>query len=62
MTDSTTRTAQELFAPLASGYERWGNLLSMGQDARWRRRMVDGLDVIQGLKVLDIAAGTGLIT
>ena len=62
VTDSTTRDAQELFAPLAPGYERWGNLLSMGQDPRWRRRMVDGLDVIQGLKVLDIAAGTGLIT
>lgn len=62
VTDSTTRDAQKLFAPLAPGYERWGNLLSMGQDPRWRRRMVDGLDTIRGAKVLDIAAGTGLIT
>lgn len=34
----------------------------MGQDARWRRRMVDGLHVSRGAEVLDIAAGTGLIT
>lgn len=62
VTDSTTRAAQELFAPLAPGYERWGNILSMGQDARWRRRMVDGLDINRRAQVLDIAAGTGLIT
>lgn len=58
----TTRHAQQLFAPLAAGYERWGNILSMGQDARWRRRMIDGLACSRGTKVLDIAAGTGLIT
>ncbi len=62
VTDSSTRAAQELFAPLAPGYERWGNILSMGQDARWRRRMVDRLGISREAGVLDIAAGTGLIT
>lgn len=62
MTGSPTRIAQELFAPLAPGYERWASVLSLGQDARWRRRMVDGLDIGTGHTVLDIAAGTGLIT
>jgi demethylmenaquinone methyltransferase/2-methoxy-6-polyprenyl-1,4-benzoquinol methylase len=62
VTDSTTRDAQKLFAPLAPGYERWGNILSMGQDPRWRRRMVAGLAIGRGAEVLDIAAGTGLIT
>ncbi len=62
VTDPTIRRAQKLFAPLAPGYERWGNILSMGQDARWRRRMVKGLGIARGAEVLDIAAGTGLIT
>lgn len=62
VTGSITRQAQDLFAPLAAGYERWGNILSMGQDGRWRRRMVAALDISQGMEVLDIAAGTGLIT
>ncbi|MFZ0625825.1 MAG: class I SAM-dependent methyltransferase [Acidimicrobiia bacterium] len=62
MNHSAHRTALTLFGPLAPGYERWGAILSMGQDARWRQRMVDGLDINPGSRVLDIAAGTGLIT
>ena len=57
-----TRMAQGLFSPLAPGYERWANLLSLGQDARWRRKMVIGLGLEPGAETLDIAAGTGLIT
>ena len=53
---------QELFAPLAKDYERWAAVLSMGQDARWRRRMVANLGVEPGDWVLDVAAGTGSIT
>ncbi|MFZ0013711.1 MAG: class I SAM-dependent methyltransferase [Acidimicrobiia bacterium] len=56
------QVAQELFAPIASDYERWARVLSMGQDGRWRRTMVDGLDLPVGSKVLDVAAGTGSIT
>ena len=54
--------AGELFAPIAPTYERWAQLLSMGQDGRWRRAMVDGLGLSPGSRVLDVAAGTGSIT
>ena len=53
---------QELFAPLASDYERWAAVLSMGQDARWRHRMVADLGAGSGDLILDVAAGTGSIT
>jgi demethylmenaquinone methyltransferase/2-methoxy-6-polyprenyl-1,4-benzoquinol methylase len=56
------RTARRLFAPIASSYERWAAVLSLGQDARWRRRMVAGLGPPTGGLVLDVAAGTGSIT
>ncbi len=62
MLGSQTRFAQDLFAPLAPAYERWARILSMGQDDRWRRRMVDRLGEIEGGFALDIAAGTGSIT
>lgn len=65
MPDSSTsppRLARELFAPIAPGYQRWARLLSMGQDPRWRRAMVGGLELPAGGKVLDVAAGTGSIT
>lgn len=59
---SPPELARELFAPIAPTYERWARLLSMGQDARWRRVMVDGLGLSPGSRVLDVAAGTGSIT
>ncbi|MGH8872396.1 MAG: class I SAM-dependent methyltransferase [Acidimicrobiia bacterium] len=62
MTGSPTRLAQDLFAPLAPRYDRWARILSMGQDGRWRRHMVEGIDLEPGAAVLDVAAGTGSIT
>ncbi len=54
--------AKKLFAPIAAGYERWSHVLSLGQDPRWRRRMVHGLGLAPGSLVLDLAAGTGQIS
>ena len=57
-----TRSALGLFAPIAENYERWSALLSLGQDPRWRAEMVSRLDLSPNARVLDVAAGTGLIT
>ena len=54
--------ARQLFAPIAPSYERWARVLSMGQDARWRRALIRELDLPPGSQVLDVAAGTGSIT
>ncbi len=53
--------ANELFAPLAATYDRYANLLSFGQDPRWRRFLVSRLDVGPGDTVLDVATGTGAV-
>lgn len=55
-------TARALFAPIAGDYERWARILSMGQDGRWRKAMVEQIDAPPGSTVLDVAAGTGSIT
>ena len=62
MTSAPNQTARRLFAPIAPTYERWARVLSLGQDDRWRRVMVDGLSLPRGAKVLDVAAGTGSIS
>jgi demethylmenaquinone methyltransferase / 2-methoxy-6-polyprenyl-1,4-benzoquinol methylase len=53
--------AQALFAPLGPTYERAAELLSFGQDARWRRFLVSRIDAGPDDRVLDVATGTGLV-
>lgn len=53
--------ALELFAPLAQHYDRVGSALSFGQDPRWRAAMVDAVQAGATDRVLDVAAGTGLV-
>lgn len=62
MPTARNRLALEIFAPIAADYERWSRTLSFWQDPRWRRMLVDGLDLPHGSLVLDVAAGTGLIS
>lgn len=58
--DTRNRFARQLFAPLPERYDRLAEILSFGQNGRWRRAMVDRLargDTTGGV-VLDVAAGT----
>lgn len=55
------RHAIELFAPLATTYDRNARLLSFGQDARWRRFLVGRVAAGPGDHVLDVATGTGAV-
>jgi demethylmenaquinone methyltransferase/2-methoxy-6-polyprenyl-1,4-benzoquinol methylase len=57
-----SQLARPLFAPIGSSYERWARILSLGQDAHWRKTMVDRLRIPASASVLDVAAGTGSIT
>ncbi len=53
--------ALELFAGLPRRYDRFGALLSFGQDPRWRRALVAAVDPRPGQRILDVATGTGLV-
>ena len=53
--------AAELFAPLGPGYDRWGSVLSFGQDPRWRRFLVSRVDAGPTDTVLDVATGTAAV-
>jgi demethylmenaquinone methyltransferase/2-methoxy-6-polyprenyl-1,4-benzoquinol methylase len=59
-TPDPNRFAQELFDGLPDHYDRLAEVLSFGQNGRWRRAMVDA--VVDGGHdpglVLDVAAGT----
>jgi demethylmenaquinone methyltransferase / 2-methoxy-6-polyprenyl-1,4-benzoquinol methylase len=56
--------AQNLFTPLPSRYDRLAEILSFGQNGRWRRAMVDQIVAAapvppkQDCRILDVASGT----
>ncbi len=51
------RFAQRLFSPLPERYDRLARVLSMGQDGRWRRAMIDHIVPDHPDLVLDVASG-----
>ncbi len=53
--------ARQLFAPLGPGYDRYGSLLSFGQDPRWRRFLVSRTAAGPEDTVLDVATGTAAV-
>lgn len=48
-----------MFDAVARRYDLTNDVLSLGQDRRWRRLTVDAIDPQPGERVLDLAAGTG---
>jgi demethylmenaquinone methyltransferase/2-methoxy-6-polyprenyl-1,4-benzoquinol methylase len=55
------REALELFRGLPARYDQLSALLSLGQDPRWRRALVQAVAPAAGERVLDVATGTGLV-
>jgi demethylmenaquinone methyltransferase/2-methoxy-6-polyprenyl-1,4-benzoquinol methylase len=51
-----------MFDEVAARYDRTNDVLSLGQDRRWRRAVVEALDMRPGERLLDLAAGTGTST
>jgi len=55
------RHALDLFSGLPRQYDRMGAVLSFGQDPRWRRELVRAVAPRPGLRILDVATGTGMV-
>jgi demethylmenaquinone methyltransferase/2-methoxy-6-polyprenyl-1,4-benzoquinol methylase len=57
--DKQPREVAEMFDQVARRYDLTNDVLSLGQDRRWRRAVLDAVDARPGERVLDLAAGTG---
>lgn len=57
--DKNPADVAAMFDDVAQRYDLTNDILSLGQDRRWRRAVVEAVDVRPGERVLDLAAGTG---
>jgi demethylmenaquinone methyltransferase/2-methoxy-6-polyprenyl-1,4-benzoquinol methylase len=57
--DGKRRLVRAIFATIADRYDFITVVLSYGQDARWKRRLVDLASPRPGARALDLATGTG---
>ena len=61
MSSARKRHAVQLFSGLPDQYDRVGAVMSFGQDPRWRRALVDAIAPAPGMRILDVATGTGMV-
>ena len=57
--DKKPAEVQAMFDDVAARYDITNDVLSLGQDRRWRHQVIDAVDPKPGEFVLDLAAGTG---
>ncbi|HET7683666.1 MAG TPA: ubiquinone/menaquinone biosynthesis methyltransferase, partial [Marmoricola sp.] len=57
--DKQPAEVQAMFDDVARRYDLTNDVLSMGQDRRWRRAVLEAVAPQPGERVLDLAAGTG---
>ncbi|MBB3042817.1 demethylmenaquinone methyltransferase [Nocardioides soli] len=57
--DKQPSDVRRMFDAVARRYDVTNDVLSMGQDRRWRRAVIAAVDPRPGERVLDLAAGTG---
>jgi demethylmenaquinone methyltransferase/2-methoxy-6-polyprenyl-1,4-benzoquinol methylase len=57
--DKQPTDVRRMFDAVARRYDLTNDVLSLGQDRRWRRDVISAVDPQRGELVLDLAAGTG---
>jgi demethylmenaquinone methyltransferase/2-methoxy-6-polyprenyl-1,4-benzoquinol methylase len=57
--DKQPADVRRMFDAVARRYDLTNDVLSFGQDRRWRREVLEAVDPSYGDRVLDLAAGTG---
>jgi len=52
---------ERIFTGIGASYDRAATVLSLGQDPRWRRALVEAIGARPTDRVLDVATGTGMV-
>lgn len=54
-----SKSVQNMFSRIAIRYDLMNRLMTLGQDIRWRKHVIELAGIKPGDKILDIGAGTG---
>ena len=57
--DKAPSDVRRMFDAVAKRYDITNDILSLGQDRRWRTRVINDIAPVAGEYILDLAAGTG---
>ena len=60
--DKQPSDVQRMFDAVARRYDVTNDVLSMGQDRRWRREVLEAVDAAPGERVLLLGVGPGVST
>jgi demethylmenaquinone methyltransferase/2-methoxy-6-polyprenyl-1,4-benzoquinol methylase len=60
--DGKRRFVRQVFDEAAADYDRVERIMSLGSGSQYRRRALRRAGLRAGMRVLDVAAGTGLVT
>ena len=58
MSNNVSLGSGQMFDGIAARYDFLNKAMSLGIDRRWRRKMIDALELTRGMRVLDLATGT----
>ena len=50
---------RDVFKNISKNYDFFDSLMSFGMDKRWRRIAVDMMDIHDGMRIMDVGAGSG---
>ena len=56
--DEKPRYVRDMFAGTAGRYDLMNRLMTLGQDQKWRRLVVEACNLPPGGRLLDVATGT----
>lgn len=60
--DAKEAYVQDVFSSIAKNYDLMNTVLSFNQDSYWRKFAVDQMNIRNGMRIADIACGTGMMS